>query len=100
MMPESEPYSFGKTPLGQIRNRNEGRVVKMLAGVLEEVEGFEPDSIDIQDIYALALNKLPAHYVQETAIVLHELVDGETVRLAILEAIEIVRAKPNHNSGQ
>ena len=95
-MTENDSYYYGKTPLGQIRNRNEGRVIEMLASVLEEAEGFEADSIDIQDVYALALNKLPRHYVQETAIVLHELVDDETVRLAIVEALELVRAKPNH----
>lgn len=96
LMTDEGRYFFGKTPLGQIRNRNEHRVLAMLTEVLGKPSASPVDSIDIQDIYALALNKLPAHYVQETAIVLQETVDDETVRLAVQEAVEMVRQKPNH----
>lgn len=95
-MADEEQYFYGATPLGQIRNRNELRVVAMLPQVLDESPDIAVDSIDVQDIYALALNKLPAHYVQETAIVLKEAVEDEAVRLAVREAVEIVRKKPNH----
>ncbi len=95
-MKDEELYFYGKTPLGQIRNRNEMRVVDMLPEVLGKLEGFTADSIDVQDIYALALNNLPSHYVQETAIVLQEVVDDEVVRLAIVEAVQLVQQNPNH----
>ena len=57
---------------------------------------LELDSLDIQDVFALALNKLPPHYVQEMAIVLVELVDEDTIRVALREAIAQVQASPNH----
>jgi hypothetical protein len=90
-----EKLYVGKTPLHQIRNRNEERVSLIMPGVLAEL-AYEPESLDIQDIYALALNNLPPHYVQSTAIVLQEIVDEETIRLAIREASEQVRSNPNH----
>jgi hypothetical protein len=95
-MSNDEQYYYGSTPLGQIRNRNEHRVIKMLPQVLGQYDDFASDSIDIQDIYALALNKLPAHYVQETAIVLQEVVDDDAVLQALKDAVQMVRDKPNH----
>ena len=95
-MKGEERYFYGKTPLGQIRNRNELRVIDMLPEVLGKIEGLGDDSIDVQDIYALALNNLPAHYVQETAIVLQEAVDDEVVRQAIAKAVQLVQQQPNH----
>ena len=95
-MKDEELYFNGKISLGQIRNRNERRVVNMLPEVLDEIESFADDPIDVQDVYALALNKLPAHYVQEMAIVLQKAVDDEAVRQAIIEAVQLVQQKPNH----
>jgi hypothetical protein len=95
-MKDGERYYYGKTPLGQIRNRNERRVIKMLPEVLGEIGGFGDDSIDVQDIYALALNNLPAHYIQDTAIVLKESVEDEVVRQAIGKAVQLVQKQPNH----
>ena len=95
-MTNDEQYYYGSTPLGQVRNRNELRIIKMLPQVLNQYGDAISDSIDIQDIYAIALNKLPAHYVQETAIVLQESVDDETLLVALDEAVQVVRKKPNH----
>lgn len=80
----------------KIRNRNELRVVKHLRGILKEYPDYLPDTLDIQDIYALTLNKLPAHYVQEGSIVLHEPVDDTMIRDCIRDAIQHVRERPNY----
>lgn len=95
MLAEKQKLYLGKTPLHQIRNRNEERVFQFMPSVIEGLD-YEPESLDIQDIYALALNKLPPHYVQETAIVLREQVDEDTIRVAIREAVEQVKTSPNH----
>jgi len=79
-----------------IQNRNEVRVQHLLAEVLAQHQDYQPESLDIQDIYALALNLLPARYVQPCSIVLREPVAEDDVRVAICSAIERVRSHPNH----
>ncbi|MCF8109544.1 MAG: late competence development ComFB family protein [Desulfohalobiaceae bacterium] len=80
--------------LGKIRNRNERRVLEHFTLILDEYPDFEPDIIDIQDIYALALNALPPRYTQETAIVLKEPVTEKQIQAALRDAIEKVRGRP------
>ena len=94
-------YRYGSVSLDRIRNKNEVRVIENLDAVLGEFSDFEPNTLDIQDIYALALNKLPPHYKQEASIVLGQSIDREQIRQAIREATEKVRNNPNHdtNSG-
>ena len=70
-----------------------------LDDVLREFPDFQPNNIDIQDIYALALNKLPPRYKQEVSIVLREPVDQDMVQQAIREAVERVRENPNYEMG-
>jgi hypothetical protein len=62
--------------------------------VLQEYPGYSPDTLDLQDIYALALNSLPPHYVQEFSIVLQEKTHHEQIKAAIREAIEKVKKQP------
>jgi hypothetical protein len=89
-------YSFGDTSLYKIRNRNELRVIKLLGEILQEHPDYSPEPLDIEDIYALTLNKLPAHYVQEGSIVLHDPVDDTTIRDSLREAVQSVRQRPNY----
>jgi hypothetical protein len=71
-------------------NRNEKRVQELLPALLAQYPQFNLEDIDIQDIYALALNKLPARYVQRMSIVLRDPITDEQVRAAICEAIDRV----------
>ncbi|MDF1593559.1 MAG: late competence development ComFB family protein [Desulfobacterales bacterium] len=89
-------YTFGNTSLYNIRNRNELRVIKLLWEILSEHPDYSPEDLDIEDIYALTLNKLPAHYVQKGSIVLHDPVDDTTIRDALRAAIQSVRQRPNY----
>ena len=89
-------YTFGNTSLYKIRNRNELRVIKLLEEVLQEYSDYLPETLDIEDIYALTLNKLPAHYVQKGSIVLHDTIDDTTIRDSLREAIQSVRQRPNY----
>ena len=61
MSEREQKFCVGKTSLHQIRNRNEARVAQIMPSLLAELN-LELDSIDIQDVFALALNKLPPHY--------------------------------------
>ena len=91
-------YIFAGTDLGRIRNRNEIRVVENMQEVLGEYPDFYPDVIDIQDIYALALNALPPRYTQQFSVVLREPVTDDDVRQAIRRALVKVMNNPTEQS--
>ncbi|MYL83574.1 competence protein ComFB [Desulfovibrio aerotolerans] len=78
-----------------IRNRNETRVINLLPGVLAEFPNVCPTRTDIEDIYALTLNKLPARYVQAVSLVIQEPVSDEMIREMLRDAVRTVRARPN-----
>ena len=78
-----------------IRNRNEGKVIELMPDILAEHPDFYPTRIDIEDIYALTLNLLPARYVQSVTLVLTEPVSDDLIRLRLREAVHTVRCRPN-----
>jgi AraC-like DNA-binding protein len=88
--------TFRGINLNAVRNRNELRVIAQLPRILNEYPDFEPNIIDIQDIYALSLNLLPAFYTQEFSIVLKKIIDDQHIGDALRKAIEIVKANPAH----
>lgn len=87
-------YQFAGVDLSGIRNRNEVRVIRLLPEVLEEYPEVEQNVVNIQDIYALALNLLPARYTQQFAIVLKDPVHLGQIRNALRQAVERVRDNP------
>jgi hypothetical protein len=91
-----EKYFYGNVDLFDIRNKNEIRVIKLLPEVLAEYPDFKPNVLDIEDIYALSLNKLPARYVQKGSIVLREAVTDDQISQAIREAVGVVQERPNY----
>ena len=95
MLELEQKLCVGKTSLHQIRNRNKERVAQIMPSLLAELS-LQLDSIDIQDVFALVLNKLPPHYVQEMAIVHVERVDADTLPVAMRQAIAQVQTSPNH----
>ena len=78
-----------------IRNRNEERVITLLPEVLAGFPDCCPTRTNIEDIYALTLNLLPARYAQAVSLVIDEPVTDETIRLVLREAIRTVRDRPN-----
>ena len=78
-----------------IRNKNEARVIDLIPEVLAEFPEFNPSRTDIEDIYALTLNKLPARYVQAVSLVIQEPVSDAMIRDRLREATRTVRARPN-----
>lgn len=78
-----------------IRNRNEERVIALLATVLDEFPDVVPRRTDVEDIYALALNMLPARYTQPVYLVMDEPVTDEMIRLMLREAARTVLSRPH-----
>jgi hypothetical protein len=91
-----EKYTFKSVSLHRIRNKYEQKVIENMDAVLREFPDYQPNTLDIQDIYALALNKLPPYYKQETSIVLSGSLDKQKAQQAIREAVERVRENPNY----
>ena len=91
-------YEVNGVDLSRIKNRNERRVIARMKTLLAEYADFEPDILAIQDIYALALNLLPARYTQQFTIVLQDPVDDTAVENAVRKAIEKVRANPTEKA--
>lgn len=89
-----DKYRVGGADLSKIRNRNERRVISHLPDILADYPDFEPDLVAIQDIYALALNQLPARYTQRFSIVLQDPVSDEAIRQAVREAVVRVMNNP------
>jgi hypothetical protein len=81
-------------PLGNIRNRNEERVIRLMPQVLAEHLDYRPSYLDIQDIYALTLNNLPPRYKQSGSIVIHEPVSEAEIIRELREAIRKVEISP------
>lgn len=80
-----------------VRNKNESRVRDLIPEVLRQMfPAWKPNGIDVEDIYALALNSLPPRYVQPGGIVLREPVGEVLLRQEIERAARIVRERPNH----
>ncbi|MGK5095089.1 late competence development ComFB family protein [Deltaproteobacteria bacterium TL4] len=91
-----DKYKIGNVSVYKIRNRNEVRVVDLMPRVLEEFFEAEPDPLDIEDIYALVLNKLPPRYVQMGSIVLREDVSDHEIIEAVKSAAMTVISNPKH----
>ncbi len=81
--------------LSRISNRNEKRVVEAMNKILAEMN-WEAEALDIQDIYALALNNLPPRYVQDGTIVFNESVRQADIDKVVREAVSRVKSSPNY----
>ena len=95
-MVKREKYQIGSTSVFNIRNRNETRVANLLMEVLKEFPDYSPEILDIQDIYALTLNKLKPRYAQEATIVLNEPITDEMIKSRMRQAIKGIQKFPSH----
>lgn len=72
-MPKTrEKYLIAGVDVYHVRNRNELRVAKCLAHLIESkgLDDIAPEAV--RDAYALALNKLQSRYTQQGTIVLRD----------------------------
>ena len=80
--------------LSRIYNKNEKRVVVAMEKCLAAIDDWEPEGLDVQDIYALALNSLPPRYVQDGTIVFNEPVKSTDIEHAVEVAVGKVKNSP------
>lgn len=84
--------------LNKIRNRNEKRVAQLMAEILDQYyEDYIFEQLDIEDIYALTLNLLPARYVQRGSIILSDRLSDFVIKSKIREATERVLENPTRS---
>lgn len=92
-----QEYKIGDVNLFFVRNRNEKRVVENMQKILPTYPDYKPNDLDLQDIYALALNSLPPRYVQKGSIVLREPVKPTIIEQAVHDAVNTVMNRPNYD---
>lgn len=81
--------------VSKIKNRNERRVIELIPEILDEYyEDYIFEDLDIQDIYALALNLVPAGYAQPGSIVLSNRLSDYEIKSKIRSAVERVLDNP------
>ena len=84
--------------VSKIRNRNERRVCKLIPEILGEYYAdYVFEHLDIQDMYALTLNLLPARYTQHGSIVLSDRLSDFEIKSKIRVAIERVLDNPTRS---
>ena len=89
-----DKYKMGDVDFFNIRNRNEGRVIKVLSELLQQKGQLLLSDKDTHDIYALALNALPPRYTQKGTIVLLDPVAKDAIYEAVEEAYGKVVKRP------
>lgn len=90
-------YQVYDISLEKVRNRQEARVVTAMRTLLPQAEDFCGCRLCVEDVYAIALNALPAHYVQSGSMVLRkEPPSVQDIERAVGDALDKVRVRPNH----
>lgn len=87
---------YEEVNLEAIRNKNEKRVQKLIPEVLAEYKEHKFQDLDVQDIYALTLNRLPARYTQRMTVVLKEPLSDETIKANIRDSAKAVMDNPGY----
>jgi len=89
-----DKYKIGDVDFFNIRNRNEGRVIKVLHEYMQRKGSPLISDKDLQDIYALTLNVLPPRYTQRGTIVLRDPVTKREILAAMADAYDQVMERP------
>lgn len=89
-----EKYLLADADLYNVRNRNELRVIRRIVEIMESggLVGVGEDVI--RDIYAYALNQIPARYTQQGTIVLRDPVKDDDIEKIVAEAILYISHHP------
>jgi len=92
------PLEVRGVNLDKIRNRNERRVARFMAEIMDDYyDDYIFEHLDIEDIYALTLNLLPSRYVQKGTIVLQDRLSDFEIKSRIREAIDRVLENPTRS---
>lgn len=91
-----EKYVVAGVDLYHVCNRNELRVAKSLADLIEskQLDDISPEAI--KDVFAYALNQLPARYTQQGTIVLRDPVRSEDIDQVVADALLYILQNPKN----
>jgi hypothetical protein len=99
-MTRKKTMGINGVDVSKVINRNERRVADLIPEILEEYyKDYIFEDLDIQDIYALALNLLPAAYAQAGSIVISDRISDYELRSQIRKAVDRVLDNPTRASG-
>lgn len=94
-MPKTrEKYLIADVDVYHVRNRNEQRVAKSLADLIERLGLRDISPETVKDAYAYALNNLPARYTQQGTIVLRDPVRKRAIDDIVSASLEHVLSNP------
>lgn len=97
---DSIDYMVTDCDLFDIVNYNEPMVLEVMREIYEEDVVACRCNLCIEDVFALALNALPARYIQPTSLrtysVSEHFIDRKAVLAAVRTAMETVGASPKH----
>ena len=92
-----DKYSINGFSMANVRNRLEGKVIAAMRTRLPRAQEFCGCRLCVEDVYAIALNSLPAHYVQSGSLVLQQTPPGpQDIERAVVDALDMVKVRPNH----
>lgn len=92
-----EKYKFNKYSLDKVRNRQEARVIDTMEQLLSGAGEFCGCRLCVEDVYAISLNAVPAHYVQAGSMILRQQPPSQQdLARVVQDAIDKVKVRPNH----
>lgn len=83
------------TVTAAVRNHNESRVRAALAKHIEDLDHGAMDTLDVADIYALALNLLPPWYRPRGSVALTGGPTAAEIEAAVAKACKQVTSNPH-----
>ena len=95
----SDPkYVVNDTSLDHVRNRHEVIVLEIMREKLPGETDFCGCKLCLEDVYAVAMNTLPAHYVQSSSIILKKDPPSDAdIARTVEDAFDKVKVRPNHS---
>lgn len=90
-------YEINGYSLEHVRNRHELRVIKSIKSLAIRTPEFDGCSLCLEDVYAISLNQIPPHYIQQGGIILRNPPPtAEQLQEIVSKAMEKVISQPNH----
>jgi hypothetical protein len=93
---DEEKYEINGISLFNVRNRNEIKVIQIMKKVLPDYPDFDQCALCFQDVYALTLNQIPAHYIQMGTIILKKVDNDAEIEEIVRASYEAVIKQPKH----
>jgi len=92
----AEDYIIGGISLGDIRNKYEIIVIRLMKELTPEFPEFDNCPICLEDVYALSLSRIPSTYISNDSLIDKEEEIDDSLREIVRYAIFQVMSKPKH----